>query len=1319
MVVTFQVLVNDPLSGSITEITNTAYLETDQESQLEASVTDDVVELGVVVEYDNAGFDLPGATVTYFHEVVNTGSTDDSYAITLHSELDWLVELIDPSTGAVIATDSSGDGNSLWDNGVTINTGTLAPGEAAQYQLRVTIPGGAGDGVSESTSLIATSERVASVFAQATDETYTVTALEPVILLPDNSGVAGIGGTAIYSHRILNNTGVSDTFDLSGWSENGWGFTFYWDTDGNGIYTDGVDVAITNTLQLADGASQLFFVVVDVPGSGVADNTVDVVHIGAVSRNNVWNDAEQKWDVYNSSSATDTTTVTPPTILDLSGGGTRTVLGGGIGVFPGTIRNLTGLEDTYNLSISEAWFNGFDAFDHPTELWVDTTGNGVPDTKIATDDEGDGAWDTVVDTDGDLDGLPDITVAAGNEVAYLLRRAVDPLQNSMRDPVTVTATATNTADEDSITATVLLAAATAAVLSDFDAFAANGQVVVKWRTSAELGTVGFDLWRLKNGESDYHRVNGSLVPGLRHIQGGTYRLVDHDASVGQSVVYILHEYDVWGTGKTFGPFEVKIAEREANAKVANALAYGVAREVNRSSVRVATLKSVDTGGAPSGKLKVMVREDGLVRLSAEALASAMGSDPAEVSEWIATGNLWIGTGSDAGPVDSTIFADGFESSDTGRWGAGDETPDEEDGVAWMALENNAGLIFWGEAVDSLYTRDNVYWLGVGPGLRMKTRSAAVVQTKSLGSFPEALHFEEDQWPLTSVMTDPETDFWMWDYFFPYDDETSVARDFSLAVPGVAPSDGTARLVVHLQGSYMADVQENHVVALHLNGNDLGGPWSWTGHDRLSLEVDFPQALLNDGENTVRVTATLVEGLDFDEFYLDAFDLSYQRLHVADGDRLRATSGGAPSVTVTGFSSDEILVFDLANPRRPALLTGVLVEAVVGGSSANFAVAGGLMPFVATASEAVQGPAAMIADMSSQLGDPENQGRYVIVAGPGMEAEAEALAAYRAGQGLSTVVARVDDIYDEFSGGVRTPWAIRDFLRYASDNWADPPQYVFLAGDGTLDYKDVGGDGENLIPAPMTVADGGLVPSDNLLADWLGDDGVPEVAIGRLPAQSAAELAIYREKIIAFEAGSGDWKRRALWLADAVDEGGEFPEDLQTLVNDMPAGYTNERIAVDWLGADEARSRTLQSWDNGAFMVHFLGHGALDFIANSGVVTTSDVASMVNGERAPVLAALTCMVGRFDIPDYDILSEALLLKDAGGSVGVWSPSAFSMNEDAALLGRYQIEALADAQHETIGETVRAALTAYVAGGLGDPNTPRIFIYLGDPAVRVDW
>jgi hypothetical protein len=378
-----------------------------------------------------------------------------------------------------------------------------------------------------------------------------------------------------------------------------------------------------------------------------------------------------------------------------------------------------------------------------------------------------------------------------------------------------------------------------------------------------------------------------------------------------------------------------------------------------------------------------------------------------------------------------------------------------------------------------------------------------------------------------------------------------------------------------------------------------------------------------------------------------------------------------------------------------------------------------MPFVASAGSAVSGPSALVADFESNLKDPTNRGRYVIVAGPGLEGEAAALAAYREQQGLPAVVAPVIDIFDEFNGGVVSPWAIRDFLKHAFENWDVAPRYVFLAGDGTLDYWDVWGTNESLIPAPMTVADGGLVPSDNTLADWIGDDGVPEVALGRLPAQSAAELAIYRGKIMAFESGAGDWKKRALWLADAADEGGEFPDDLQQLVDGMPAAYTSERIVVDWLGAPEARQRVLESWDDGAVMIQFLGHGALDFIANSGLVMTDDVATMTNNEKTPFLAALTCMVGRFDIPDYDILSEALLIKDGGGSIGVWSPAAFSMNADAALLGGHQIDAIASGEHVTVGDSIRAALAAYAAAGVGDPNVPRVFIFLGDPATRVDW
>ncbi len=97
--------------------------------------------------------------------------------------------------------------------------------------------------------------------------------------------------------------------------------------------------------------------------------------------------------------------------------------------------------------------------------------------------------------------------------------------------------------------------------------------------------------------------------------------------------------------------------------------------------------------------------------------------------------------------------------------------------------------------------------------------------------------------------------------------------------------------------------------------------------------------------------------------------------------------------------------------------------------------------------------------------------------------------------------------------------------------------------------------------------------------------------------------------------------------------------------------------------------------------------------------------MTNGERTPFVSALTCVVGRFDIPDFDTLAEALLLKSDGGAVALWSPAAFSMNADAKRLGRHHVEAIAVGNHTTIGDSVRAALAAYVLGDHDDPNMPR--------------
>ena len=272
MTFTYQAVVDNPISAGIASIANTATVTSFQQpTQRSATATDVVARLSVDVEHDNAGYASPGGTYTFAHAVTNLGALDDSYDMTATSLLGWKIELLNPLTGSVIAIDATGDGS--WDSGATINTGTLAPGGTRQYFLRVTALPGSLLGDEDRIRLTGTSLRNSSVSDTATDQLTVIADTNgSVQILPDNSGVVLAGGSKVYPHRIFNNTASSDTFDLAIYdemdpSDPGWTSTLYWDANGDGSYTAGIDQAITNSQLLAPGASQLIFVKVDSPAT--------------------------------------------------------------------------------------------------------------------------------------------------------------------------------------------------------------------------------------------------------------------------------------------------------------------------------------------------------------------------------------------------------------------------------------------------------------------------------------------------------------------------------------------------------------------------------------------------------------------------------------------------------------------------------------------------------------------------------------------------------------------------------------------------------------------------------------------------------------------------------------------------------------------------------------------------------------------------------------------------------------------------------------------------------------------------------------------
>ena len=215
------------------------------------------------------------------------------------------------------------------------------------------------------------------------------------MLEPDNSGVVTAGNYAVYAHRVINNTGAAETFDLYADSSRaigdpctpspGWCVAFHWDANGDGVYTPGTDQQIANTQQLAQGASQLVFVVVNAPSDATA-NMLDVTHLTARSRTDP--------DVFDG--ATDTTTVVSARSHDLAGGGTRVANPGDVANHPGTIVNLNPTTaDRFELAITAASLYGLDGLNHPTALHIDNNGDGVisgspprtrrsPSTRTAT-----------------------------------------------------------------------------------------------------------------------------------------------------------------------------------------------------------------------------------------------------------------------------------------------------------------------------------------------------------------------------------------------------------------------------------------------------------------------------------------------------------------------------------------------------------------------------------------------------------------------------------------------------------------------------------------------------------------------------------------------------------------------------------------------------------------------------------------------------------------------------------------------------------------------------------------------------------------------
>lgn len=808
---------------------------------------------------------------------------------------------------------------------------------------------------------------------------------------------------------------------------------------------------------------------------------------------------------------------------------------------------------------------------------------------------------------------------------------------------------------------------THALLASFSAFSDQGSSIVRWVTSSEAGTVGFYLYRERNGE--WEAVHEGLLPGLLDApQGGVYDFRDDGADPGEAEQYLLVEVDVRGVQSEHGPYAVRFESAGETVLDDDALFGREAHRLNSTGTALKAANSEKQSGGDPVAIYLGIEETGLYTVSAAEIAARFGSSEASVLDRIQAGELLL-------------------------------TEDGED-VAWAASADGSALEFFGLERRSLFTTERIYRLSLDAGSTMAERSAAPDAITEGLSFESDVHLEEDLIPALIIGQDPDEDYWFWQLI-----SAQVAMPESATVTFELESiTGDGTIVVDLHGIE----GESHSVEVRLNATLLGTA-SFEGTVPHQATFSVPEAAMQDGVNTLSIApANPGESM----LYLNSADLTYRRGYTTSASALLFGSDQDASVELAGLTGDEVQLLDVSDPRQPALLR----DAVASPAGIQLATETGHSYFGLDATE-LRTPSSIWNDVPSSLRSDSNAADYLVITPAGLRDEAQALADYREADGFRVMMVELQDIYDEFAFGTPDPNAIADFLGYAESNWASAPDFVVLVGKGSFDYRDIQGLGGNFLPALMARTQDGLFSSDTKYADFLGDDGMPDVAIGRLPVSSSAELASVIQQIIDYEDAIDSLPDDITMLADATLPRGDFGQSSDSVIEVLPVEWNATAVYRSELGdLESTRALFFDEVRKGPRLVNYLGHAGTTALGFSETLfSVEDLDTMTIDGSQPVFANMTCISSRFEVPGLVSLGEAILLDDEAG-VAVWGPSGVSINEQATLLARELVSELSTGDEPRIGRLINRAFGAVADLEFGREMIS-IYHLFGDPALRV--
>lgn len=606
-----------------------------------------------------------------------------------------------------------------------------------------------------------------------------------------------------------------------------------------------------------------------------------------------------------------------------------------------------------------------------------------------------------------------------------------------------------------------------------------------------------------------------------------------------------------------------------------------------------------------------------------------------------------------------------------------------------------GLVFFGQAPTSRYIASRPYILEVGSGgmLLAETAVSQAASSPPQRTTTSHLHLEENLLYESQARSHGAGDVWFWETI-----RQGQSLPLIFDLPAVA--DGAGELTVQLIGvSYNAEVENDHDLDISINDIPLG-MIQFDGETVYTGTVTIPAGTLKKGENEL-ILDNSPEGAAFlDIVQLNWIDLAYNAPTTAVNDQLmlEPTTG---EVALSGFSAAPLL-FDISDASSPQQLTAADT------SEDEFQLTLGSDMQVAALGPDGFKPANIAPLRQSNWRDTSQQVDLIILTTDELAPSLAPLVAAREAEGLSVSLVPVGDIYDEFGGGAASPDSLKQFITYAYENWQPPqPRYLLLVGDATSDYRDyLGMAPQNIVPAPMVaVSYSGETVSDSVLADT-DEDGMPNMAVGRWPVNTPAEVASLVERTLAYEQGTA--VNTTFFAADGTEA--QFEQVAQTIA-------TNSQLPEDGLQiltAPQAEEVTA-ILNQGAWLATYIGHGSLRQWGKDDVFTQEAITDL-SLEMPPIIVQLTCLTGLFTQPEQTSLTEMLLTHEAGPVLSV-AATSLTLSSNQEPFASSLIQHLNDPTVVRMGDAFQAAKLSLDIENQGLREISDTFALFGDPSAHI--